>query len=135
MSPLLRIFLIAALLIEFMSGSAIAGTIEVTSADYGQLPPDAQQDLVKQLQGKNILSNNDSIKYTGPAASEERRSIGPAILVTLGPLACKAIAAAKKQEDLNQCAAKETNLRDQCSMAIESKFSTIDAVCSAIKLF
>jgi hypothetical protein len=58
------------------------------------------------------------------------------LLLALAPTACKIIAGAKKQDDLAKCAAKkDAAAQDQCKQGVESKFATIESVCSAIKLF
>lgn len=114
---------------------AYAEEISVAGAEFGQLPQDSQKKLVAAMKDKGVLAKDDSVKYVGPVAADDKKSLGPAILITLVPTACKIIAAAKKQEDLGKCGEKkEAEAQERCKLEVETKFSTVETICGAIKL-
>jgi hypothetical protein len=145
------------------SHGLVAGDIPVDSTDFGKLPADQQKKLVSELQGKGLLSGDDKVVYSGPEISERRAP--PALLLTLGPLACRAVVAAKKREDLAACLASATPAADGattagteggaggtagsadaadagatasaagCEAQVAGRYSTIETVCNAIRLF
>jgi hypothetical protein len=115
---------------------ALADQIEIKDEAYAQLPSDAQEALVAKMKSEGLIAKEDTVTYAGPPAAAGKESLGPAVLVTLAPAACKLIAAAKKNEDLAKCAAKaDAPAQDQCKQEVEGKFGTVETICNAIKLF
>ncbi len=109
--------------------------ISIDSREFAQLPAGTQKDLVAKMQDKGILSKHDSVKYVGPTVSDQKESLGPILLLTLVPAACKIIAAAKKEDDLRKCATKQdTEAQDTCKQKIEIKFGAIESICNTISI-
>lgn len=117
--------------------AAMAGPIEVDTGDYAKLPAEQQDQLVAKMKEQGLLADDDTVKSLAPAPdASAKESFGPAVLLTLVPAACKIIATAKKHDELGKCAAKtEAEAQAKCSSAVESKFTTIETVCNAIRLF
>jgi hypothetical protein len=114
----------------------LAGEIEIKDEVYAQLPSDAQEALVAKMKSEGLIAKDDTVTYAGPPAAAGKESLGPAVLVTIAPVACKIIAAAKKNEDLAKCATKaDAAAQDQCKQEVEGKFGTVETICNAIKLF
>ena len=124
---------VALVTLGLASQSLVAGELSIESADYAKLPEEQQKRLVEELQGKGLLAGDDTIVYTGPEVSERRAP--PAVLLTLAPLACRAVLAAKRREDLAQCGVKPPEEQEQCTADVEGRLGTIDLVCNAIRLF
>jgi hypothetical protein len=123
-------------------GTAFLGLVSAISAaelkvqidELAELTPDQQAELVKQMKEKSLLDKDDTVVNSSTAAKD--KSVGTAVLLTLGPAACRLIAATKKEEDLKSCLAETDEAKQaSCKKSLEERFGAVETVCSLVKLF